>query len=263
MAYKIGFTTNSTQEHKDDQIVIAPQTKAMPRNSVVQVQFTDSHRKLAYYNDLFDLEIGDIVFVEGAMEGMQGKVVDINYNFKIKISNYKRIISVADTDVRGQFVCGDTHFITFDKNTLPKDKILTWFKPVTETDDIISGYDETSFRLDDLRSMDISPTIANRGHNYYMENNVLYLNIDGAKGYALVKGSEIYEVEFEYHNNEISKLICSCFCSYNCKHEFATMLQLQETVLCDVPRTFYVKSHVFSPYPVLLSIFHRCFRTGL
>ena len=36
--------------------------------------------------------------------------------------------------------------------------------------------------------------------------------------------------EFEYHNSEISRLICSCFCSYNCKHEVAVMLQLRETI---------------------------------
>lgn len=25
-------------------------------------------------------------------------------------------------------------------------------------------------------------------------------------------------------------MICSCFCSYNCKHEFAAVLQLEETL---------------------------------
>ena len=45
-----------------------------------------------------------------------------------------------------------------------------------------------------------------------------------------MEGSENYEVEFEYRNGEISQLICSCFCSYNCKHEFAAMLQLKETL---------------------------------
>lgn len=247
MAYKIGFTTNYTQQQNDTTFINSSTAKAEPRKSVVQVQFPDNNKKLAYYNDLFDLEIGDIVFVDGTMEGKRGRVVDINYNFKIRISDYKRIISVAATDVKGQFVGGGSHFITFDRETLPKDKILTWFKPIEENDDLfIIGYDEDTFRLDDLRSMNVSPTIAERGHDYYIENNVLYLSLDGTKGYALVKGSEIYEVEFEYHNNKISKLICSCFCSYNCKHEFATMLQLQEILeiidmnyTCDYERTGY------------------------
>ena len=46
----------------------------------------------------------------------------------------------------------------------------------------------------------------------------------------IVEDSEAYEVEFEYRNGEIGGLICSCFCSYNCKHEFAAMLQLEETL---------------------------------
>ena len=68
------------------------------------------------------------------------------------------------------------------------------------------------------------------GWNYYLENKVRYLCIDGTHGYAIVEGNEAYEVEFEYRNGEISSLVCSCFCSYNCKHEFAAMLQLKETL---------------------------------
>lgn len=75
-----------------------------------------------------------------------------------------------------------------------------------------------------------SAAIVDRGHEYYIENKVRYLCIDSTKGYAIVEGREAYEVEFEYRNGEIGKLICSCFCSYNCKHEFATMLQLKETL---------------------------------
>lgn len=78
--------------------------------------------------------------------------------------------------------------------------------------------------------MKVSTAIAERGHEYYMENKVRYICIDGTKGYAIVEGSEAYEVEFEYRNGEIRQLICSCFCSYNCKHEFAAMLQLKETL---------------------------------
>ena len=45
-----------------------------------------------------------------------------------------------------------------------------------------------------------------------------------------MEGREAYEVEFEYEKGEIRNLVCSFFCSYNCKHEFATMLQLKETL---------------------------------
>lgn len=147
------------------------------------------------------------------------------------MSDYKRVIAVVDTTVNGQFFMAGSHFVTFDREALPISKAVTWFKaPVKADDEFVSGSDDTTFRLDDLSGMKVSTAIAERGHEYYMKNKVRYICIDGTKGYAIVEGSEAYEVEFEYRNGEISHLICSCFCSYNCKHEFAAMLQLRETL---------------------------------
>lgn len=78
--------------------------------------------------------------------------------------------------------------------------------------------------------MNVSSSVAQRGHDYYVENKVRYISVNGTHGYAIVEGSEAYEVEFEYCAGEISNLTCSCFCSYNCKHEFAAMLQLRDTL---------------------------------
>ena len=78
--------------------------------------------------------------------------------------------------------------------------------------------------------MNITGTIAERGHEYYIENRVRYLCIDNGHGIAIVEGTDSYIVEFEYRNGEISHLVCECPCSYTCKHEFAAMLQLRETL---------------------------------
>ena len=124
-----------------------------------------------------------------------------------------------------------SHFVTFDVMALPKSKVITWFKaPEMEENEFVSGSDETSFFIDDLSGMNVSNQIAERGHDYYVNNKVRYISVDGNRGYAIVEGSDVYEVEFEYHNGEIRNLVCSCFCSYNCKHEFAAMLQLRETL---------------------------------
>lgn len=61
-------------------------------------------------------------------------------------------------------------------------------------------------------------------------NRVQYLCLNSIKGYAIVQGSHAYTVEFEYQGGSISKLVCDCFCSYPCKHEFAAMLHLRETL---------------------------------
>ncbi len=231
MAFKIGFAADTTEKKPVTAAYTVPQQAATPRKSVVLVYFAGRNMTLAYYNDQFDLHRGDMVYVDGKLEGMRGRVTEVNYNFKIKVSDYKRVIAVVDTMVNGQFFMAGSHFVTFDRTALPINKAMTWFKaPAKEDDEFVSGSDDATFRLDDLSGMKVSTAIAERGHDYYLENKVRYISIDGTKGYAIVEGSEAYEVEFEYRNGEISQLVCSCFCSYNCKHEFAAMLQLKETL---------------------------------
>lgn len=231
MSIKIGFIKEESGKAYTEATYITHQQMAVARKSVVQVYFPTRNMELAYYNDQFDLKCGDIVYVDGKLEGVRGRVTDVNYNFKIKISDYKRVIAVVDTEVHGEFFLAGTHFVTFDPTALPSNQVLAWFKaPASEEDEFVSGSDETTFSLDDLSGMNISNQIAERGHDYYIENKVRYICVDRTRGYAIVEGKEAYEVEFEYRNREISNLVCSCFCSYNCKHEFAAMLQLRETL---------------------------------
>lgn len=231
MSFKIGFAAESTENKTIEATYTSQQRSIAPRKSLVQVYFAERHMTLAYYNDKFDLYQGDMVYVDGKLEGLLGRVTDVNYNFKIKVSDYKQVIAVVDTTVHGQFFMAGSHFVTFDREALPCSKAVTWFKaPANEDDEFISSSDDTAFDLDDLSGMNISIEIAERGHKYYADNKVRYISISGTKGYAIVEGSENYEVEFEYKNGEISQLVCSCFCSYNCKHEFAAMLQLRESL---------------------------------
>jgi hypothetical protein len=231
MKFKIGFTSDSYNTPEEETTYPVVSRSSAPRKSVVQVMFPGRGATLAYYNDQFDLRVGDLVYVDGKLEGKRGRVTEVNYNFKIKLADYKRVIALVDTTVQGQFHFAGSHFVTFDREAIPSQKVVNWFKaPKKEEDEFISGSDDTSFRLDDLKGMNISPAVAERGRNYYLDNSVLYISVDGTHGYAIVQGSEAYEVEFEYRNGEISQLTCSCFCSYNCKHEFAAMLQLKETL---------------------------------
>ncbi len=231
MAFKIGFAAGRSENKPVETTYTVPQQTATPRKSVVQVYFAGRNMTLAYYNDQFDLHRGDMVYVDGKLEGMRGRVTEVNYNFKIKVSDYKRVIAVVDTTVSGQFFMAGSHFVTFDRAALPASKVVAWYKaPAKVDDEFVSGSDDTTFNLQELWRMNVSSTIADRGRDYFMENKVKYICIDGTKGYAIVEGSEAYEVEFEYRDGQISALTCSCFCSYNCKHEFAAMLQLQETL---------------------------------
>lgn len=232
MAFKIGFSAEIKESKEPDNSTYRPCAGSnVPKKSLVQVQFPGRGMALAYYNDQFDLHKGDHVFVDGKLEGVLGRVVEVSYNFKIKLSEYKRVIGRADTDVHGEFHMAGSHFITFDRNALPVSKASTWFMaPMKVDDEYASGNDDSTFSLRNLNGFEIESSRAERGHEYYLTNRVRYLCIDNGKGYAIVEGTKPYEVEFYYDCGEISALTCTCLCSGSCKHEFAVLLQLKETI---------------------------------
>lgn len=229
--FKIGFYDGKNTNGGVPAVTVEAPCSAAPRKSVVQILFSDNGTALDYYNDKFDLRIGNMVYVDGKMEGVCGRVVGINYNFKIKLSEYKRVIALVDTDVHGAFFIAGSHFVTFDPAVLPAQKVRPWFLPIArDEEEYITGSDDTAFPLGDLGEIKIAPQIISRGHEYYAENRVEYLSLNGTHGYAIVRGTKPYEVEFELRDGMISELTCSCFCNYNCKHAFAVMLQLRETL---------------------------------
>jgi hypothetical protein len=90
---------------------------------------------LSYYNDEFDLKVGDRVYVDGKLEGQLGYITGVSYNFKVKLSDYKKVIAVVDTEVHGQFFLAGSHFIVFDPAVLPKEQIILWFKAQAQDDE--------------------------------------------------------------------------------------------------------------------------------
>lgn len=231
MKQKIGFW-REIQENAGK--ITQPKDKtpsSVPRKSLVQVYFPKRGMNLSYYNDRFDLQVGDIVYVDGKLEGLRGRVTAVNYSFKIKLSDYKQVIAVADTRISGELRMAGSHLVSFDPQVIPYEKIITWFKaPDKENDVYVSGSDDQGFRLDDLSGMRAASAVVDRGSEYYAENRVVYLCIDHGHGRGIVEGTSPYEIEFDYGSGEIKNLTCSCYCSYPCKHTFATMLQLRETL---------------------------------
>lgn len=201
------------------------------KESVVLVSFPTCRVPLSYYNDRFDLKPGDIVFVEGKYEGTAGRVEKVSTDFRIKIEDYKKVVSVADTKVRGSFRQAGGHLITFDRTALPYRQVLGWFKPVTENNGgFYINYADSGFPLETLNSWPFSHEIVERGVDYCDENKVVYLCLDGSKGRAIVEGSHTYELKFTLSDGQISGLVCDCPCGFNCKHEVAALLQLRKTL---------------------------------
>ncbi len=75
MKNMIGFGSRAEPEN-----VLVEQEKATvcaPVASVVQVRFLEDDQILPYYNDMFELKTGDVVFVAGKMAGKMGVVSSI------------------------------------------------------------------------------------------------------------------------------------------------------------------------------------------
>lgn len=229
MKFPIGFQPEGVQP--DTPAPPAEGQEAAPaKESVVLVRFPTCHIPLSYYNDRFDLRPGDIVFVEGKYQGVAGRVEKVSTSFRIRLEDYKKVVGVADTRVRGAFRQAGGHLITFDRAVLPYRQALSWFRPVPEEDGFYVHYGDAGFPLNELGAWPFSPEIMERGVDYYGENKVVYLCLDGGKGRALVEGSRAYEVEFTLTEGRISDLVCDCPCGYHCKHEAAALLQLRETL---------------------------------
>ena len=155
----------------------------------------------------------------------------VSHNFKIKLSDYKRVIGRAETSLHGRLYLLGSHLAAFSPEVLPWEKALTWFCAPEETpEEYVVGDQELDISLEDFSGMDVAPEIGQRGQNYYLQNRVAYLCLEGDRGRAIVKGTHAYQVEFSYREGRVRSLTCDCFCSYTCKHEVATLLQLKETL---------------------------------
>ena len=248
MKFPIGFAFHDESKKVDIEPTV-PETVA-PVRSLVRIYFPDRNQTLTYYNDQFDLHKDDLVYVDGKLGGLRGRVVDVAYSFKIKASDYKKVIAVINTEVHGQFFMAGSHFVTFDTDALPATQAVRWFKAPENVEDeyIIAEGESNSFPLSDLKEMNIGPAVAERGHNYYIENRVRYICLSGSKGYAVVEGEQTYEVTFTYQDGIVSNLFCDCPCTFTCKHEFAAMLQLREALEL-IEKHYadeYAQSHYFA-----------------
>lgn len=95
MKHPIGFCVQPrAPEAASPTPAAQPEAAAVP--SVVRVYFPERDRAYSYYNDRFDLHEGDVVYVSGKLAGLLGRVAAVDYNFRIRLADYERVIGAAD-----------------------------------------------------------------------------------------------------------------------------------------------------------------------
>lgn len=95
MKHPIGFCVQGSAPEAVPAPAAPAETAAVP--SVVRVFFPECGQAYSYYNDRFDLHDGDLVYVSGKLARQRGQVVAVDYNFRIRLADYERVIGAADT----------------------------------------------------------------------------------------------------------------------------------------------------------------------
>ncbi len=201
------------------------------RRSIVAVKFKGIYKPYSYFNDKYELRVGDKVYVSGKLSGNIGTVVDIDYNFKINLDKYQKVIGIVDTSVKGSFYSlGDDYLISFDKKALNAEKVAAWFNgPLSEKDVYVTGSDDSKIDLEDIEIMDVDRDSVINGIYFCEHNSIKYLSVNGNNGYCLIDDEgDINNVEFNYCCNKVSNLTCDCYRTGLCFHKYAALLKLKE-----------------------------------
>lgn len=229
MKHPIGFCVQGSAPEAVPAPAAPAETAAVP--SVVRVFFSELHRAYSYYNDRFDLHNGNLVYVSGQLAGQRGRVVEVDYNFRIRLADYQRVIGVADTAVHGTFYTLGAYVFTLERNALPFRQVRSWFFPPEADGEYATGHGPGPvYALDVLEQTHVSSDVAEKGGAYYAENRVVYLSVDGTQGHAIVQGTVPYDLTFTYTGGTVSALTCTCYETGLCKHGAAVLLQLRETL---------------------------------
>ena len=97
----LGFSIGETPASEN--VTVTPKEELHPVRSLVSVRFLQDGRTLTYYNDSFALAVGDRVFVSGKLAGQPGIVEKVTTRFKIRLSEYQRVIAKASIAIHGTY----------------------------------------------------------------------------------------------------------------------------------------------------------------
>ncbi len=227
----VGFGREETKQEQETVLQNGSSTEQIEAvRSLVSVRFDGKDRALTYYNDRFDLKEGDRVFVSGKLEGKPGVIESVTTRFRIRLSDYERVLSLAQTPIAGTYSHKGSMMLSYDPAALPPEEYRKWILPPKDDADSSGeivfgdGYEIDLKSPGDAEGFD--PDVMERALGYLREDRVGYVSVRSGTGRAYVRGSRWYEVDFFLKNGIISEAYCDCPFPGLCKHLLAVTVLL-------------------------------------
>lgn len=218
----IGFSILNKENKKETTEIIKPEiAEEKPVRSVVTVHFING-REYPYYNDMFNLKVDDIVYVDGKLAGIPGRVTEVTTKFKVSLDFYKKVIAKLNLDFHGEFKNTACFVACTNPDVLNIEQVKSWyFSPREEKEEFFVG-DGYTVNLDNIPACDdYKDDELDDAADIFNERDVKFVTVKNGKGYAIVKRNKPHLVEFEYKNGVISNLLCDCIKPGLCAHSFA------------------------------------------
>lgn len=230
MKHPIGFCVQPrAPEAASPTPAAQPEAAAVP--SVVRVYFPERDRAYSYYNDRFDLHEGDVVYVSGKLAGLLGRVAAVDYNFRIRLADYERVIGAADQEpCAARFTCSAR---TCSRSITARCRMRR----------CAAGFSRRR------RTGSLSPATAPDRRTRWTFSIRCPCRRDRRQGTRLLcrgagglpvgrrhagahhrAGHGAARAHVHLHGGTVSALTCTCYETGLCKHGAALLLQLRETV---------------------------------
>ena len=228
----IGFNTNCSNAEEENILQKGEQNADCGKaiNNVVTVRLNNGV-ELPYYNDKFNLNEGDRVFVDGKYYGSCGVVTEVITKFKISRRMYKDVIAKLDLTVHGSFKKFENFMISTTGITATREQVLSWFIPPfvpqfegDEPDEFIYG--EGYFC--DLKTIPCSTETLDDGLELLNDAKLTVLIIKDGIGTACFEGKTGHVVDFKYNNSGLTEMFCDCIKPNFCKHFAAICIFLND-----------------------------------
>lgn len=94
---------------------------------LAEIRFSTNREIYTFIVEHMEIYEGDFVYVTGPMQNKVETVADITYHCKIRPSKYERVVAKIDTSLYGEFSPIEHLCVTFQRNSIEKDKMRLWF----------------------------------------------------------------------------------------------------------------------------------------